>query len=1015
MKRPAALFVLLLVLGQFPSLISGMKDPCTRPETFPLPGTVIEDFDDGILELTSYPGEDQQPSAWELNSQITYGNSPWSLKLSGNTWKVENIQPVMIDTGDVWQVSAYIASTAEIQAFGVMDSVHELFYSFAGTEQVEGDRWVNVYQGSLPGQQWNVYQLPVADDWLAVYGYLPVITSLVYINDKDNTTLGAVYFDYIVDITGDLPIAPQVSVSYIITDKQGYKHGESVEVQFLSAVTDPDSEEHDYYWDFGDDSTSAENNPLHTFLVSDDHPYTVLLQVADSTDKWGEASCSVAVDPGGSSFPVTLNFVGDIMMARRYEEPGGIIPTQGVEAIFEPTLPWLGEAADITVANLECALTTYTQHHPTKPIYFKSSPANVTGLTYAGIDIITIANNHIIDYLQPGMNQTRDVLKANGLIFSGAGDDSYEAYRPAFYSKSGVNFAFLEASDRTGAYDNYQPYLNAGFNKPGFANLTEYYCKKQIDEVKDVSDLVVMEWHSGNEYSFVPAKEGETALPFPEEDYGDEGYSPLADSPSEGDIEIRHAAVDDGADLIICHHPHIIQGVELYNGRLIAHSLGNFVFDLLYPETFPSMILNAKVNETGFYEFTVVPVYIDDFIPRRATGELGLYLLDDLARRSKDLDTYLRVDRDSVVATVIMDTSNMIPFSTENIVQLVLEQVGSDWETPPCRLARTGSISSINSIEPPDAYACRLGRELLWSGNMEDEGCTLWYLNNSFEVYCDTVAYAGERSLQHQRDENSPYDLVTNLENRIMCRSDTLKYSLCGYIKTLNGANVTIEVQYYVSRTATTPLGQENIGTLVNGNTPWAFYHHDLTIPAGTKFFDVRLVSQIPASGTAFSWFDNVGLVQWDGWKNFDGPQSIDTPNDYYFLQVRSTQNMNEVIVDYSETVYDKNTVGIASPACPSAAMPGLKQNYPNPFKPGNGPTSIPFSLKQKGRASLVIYDMQGRVVKVLADEVFDEGTHCLYWDGCNSQGHPVSPGIYFFQLESRGLKQARKCVVLPL
>ena len=64
-------------------------------------------------------------------------------------------------------------------------------------------------------------------------------------------------------------------------------------------------------------------------------------------------------------------------------------------------------------------------------------------------------------------------------------------------------------------------------------------------------------------------------------------------------------ANDEGADLVVVHHPHIIQGVEIYNNKLIAHSLGNFIFDLNYPETYPSMILNADVNQNGFIDYTI--------------------------------------------------------------------------------------------------------------------------------------------------------------------------------------------------------------------------------------------------------------------------------------------------------------------------------------------------------------------------------------------------------------------------
>ena len=466
----------------------------------------IENFDDGAVELTSYPGEDINPSGWQLNSSITYQSSPYSLRLSGNTWKLESIQPLSVNDGDVWQVAAYIQSESEIQGFGVSDGVHTLFYSFAGSEEVQFNNWVTVYQGAFPQNQWNIYMLPIADDWFDLYNYLPEINSIVYVNDNDLTSPGIVYFDQISNISEDLPFIPEVTVTY---SKGGiYKSGGKryVDVQFNSEVYDPDSNEHDYYWNFGDGTTSNEEDPGHTFTVEDDHPYTVLLRVVDPTGRWGQASCSIEVDQGTGSFPITMNFVGDIMFARNYEYPGGIIPTQGVNAIFQPTLPFLGDAADITVANLECTFTNWWENHPTKLIYYKSSPENVSGLNFAGIDIVTIANNHVFDYLYPGMAETMSVLDEHNILHSGAGADSYEAYRPLFYSKSGVNFAFLASCDRTGQYNNAQPYLNAGYNKPGFANLDDYYITKQIDEVKSISDLIVMEWHSGIEYSTDPFK-----------------------------------------------------------------------------------------------------------------------------------------------------------------------------------------------------------------------------------------------------------------------------------------------------------------------------------------------------------------------------------------------------------------------------------------------------------------------------------------------------------------------------
>jgi poly-gamma-glutamate capsule biosynthesis protein CapA/YwtB (metallophosphatase superfamily) len=932
------LIFVILVLGYPVSSAAGLKDSIFHKKSDTPRAFIIEDFDDGLIQLESYPGEDMEPSSWELNSVITYQNSPYSLKLYGNTWKLEDIQTFAIDSGDVWQVSAYIESPSEIQGFGITDGVNVLFYSFAGTEELNSDEWVPVYQGSFPQSQWNNYQLPVADDWLALFGYLPEITAVVYVNDNDGASRGVVYFDQIIDISHDLPISPLVSIHYSAGKiYRGSDNKKLVDVQFTSIVIDPDSNEHDFFWNFGDDSTSTDQNPMHTYLVEDDHQYTVLLQVVDPTNRWGRASCKVVIDPGSTSYPITLNFVGDIMLGRNYEIPGGIIPTHGVNYIFEPTKPNLGDIADITVANLECCFTTYTQHHPTKPIYFKSSPANIAGLSYAGIDIVSLANNHTLDYLLPGLQQTQFTLKTNNILYSGAGASAYEAYLPAFYSKSGVNFAFLAASDRTGQYNNYQPYLNAGFNKYGFANLDEYYIKKQIDAVKGISDLIIAELHCGYEYSTSPKIDFNDPFSFEEED-----YSPFDIMPDKGNIEFRHYVIDSGADLVICHHSHIIQPVELYKGKLIAHSLGNFVFDLEYQETCPSMILNTKVNETGFCEFSITPVYIDDYIPLTAKGGLGLYILDDIAKRSKDLDTYLKVDREKVMALVIMDTLNMVIHDTVISAQLNLTGTTGNWLSAPYPLKKKGDISLVNQIQPSGNYQFRLGREIIWFGNMEDEGCTLWDLNNSDENYCDTVAFSGIRSIQHKRDANNPYILVTNLEQKIICRSDTSKYSLVGYIKTDNTKNVIIEVQYFDNRNSTSPIGQENIGTYVNGNTSWTYYYKDLNVPIGTAFFDIRLNSGFPDAGVAYSWFDNVGIICWDEWGKYDIGQRIPFPNDYYYIQVRSPLNQGNIELNYSETVFYESLVEIKEPLEITNTLFQLEQNIPNPL------AQQAFRLKQK-------------------------------------------------------------------
>ena len=190
-----------------------------------LPADTVEDFDDGSVALLSYSSQDSQPDAWALDSLCTEDSSRFSLKLFGNTWKLESIAPRALDTGTVWQVAAYVESLGEIHGFGIVDSAHVLFYAFAGTEMLNTDTWNTVYQGAFPTQAWNTCRLPVGQDWLVRFGYLPRIRGLVFVNDRDIDPSAVVFFDEILDITQDLPIAPQVDIWVRARDIQGQGSG----------------------------------------------------------------------------------------------------------------------------------------------------------------------------------------------------------------------------------------------------------------------------------------------------------------------------------------------------------------------------------------------------------------------------------------------------------------------------------------------------------------------------------------------------------------------------------------------------------------------------------------------------------------------------------------------------------------------------------------------------------------------------------------------------------------------
>ncbi|MFA7543558.1 MAG: CapA family protein [Candidatus Cloacimonadaceae bacterium] len=960
----------------------------------------IEDFESGQVNLISYSDQDLQPNAWELISTGTYQNSAWSLRLYGNVRKQQMISPVVVDSHAVFQVAAKCSYGAQVQGIGFSDGQNALFYSFSGTQIMDLETWIPVYQGAFTAGVWNEYKLPIADDWYAFFDYLPLINSLLYINDTGGGGQSNFWLDNIYNISDEITLPPQVSVSYQITN-QGFKGGlnRQVGVQFYSQVIDDSSVDFSYEWDFGDGETSENANPYHTYTVNDAHPYRATLKVINDSGKWGLASALVEVDTGESSLPLRMNFVGDIMLARRYEQGGGIIPTQGVNAIFAPTLNILGNAADITVANLEVALTNRGQAHPTKSVVYRGNPNNVSGLVYAGIDKVCLANNHTLDYGLPGILQTMEVLDDNGIIHSGAGADSYAAYTPAFINTSGLNIAFLASSDRTGQYNNAQPYLHAGYNKFGFAYMTPYYIGQQIQAVEGVADLIIVEMHGGSEYSLTPGSGYDKYNPFWGDDE-DEDYSHRTDVPHMWDIAIRHHAIDAGADLVIVHHPHIIQGLELYEGKVIVHSLGNFIFDLDYPETMPSMIFYADADHSGFSRYQVRPVFIDNYIPVAATGKLGRYILDYLAMRSTELNTKLMIDYQNLVATALTDDFQA-ELNTQHFTQnVLLSPDGSGWqESGLLTLPRFGSITSVDGIEPVQDGEYRMGSECVWFGNFEDDGCSLWEAPE-YE-YRDSLEGARSARLQPAAGQN----LQATFKRRCKLYDNSKKYTLHGWMKTSNVASANIQIRFYSTRTSPA-VYTEYITANLSGNNEWQFFAKELMLPSSAWYYDISLMCANSGGHSGYALFDKVGLMEWTPWTAVAERASIPHPNNYYYLQLRTAEipkSLNLHFTEQSYTPYRENR------SVASALQPHLK-SYPNPFR---SELKIDFEADGKAPVQLAIYNLRGQKVRELISGEVPKGKHQISWDGKDQRGKAVAAGVFIVKYSSGPKSAMRKVIYL--
>lgn len=848
---------------------------------------LIEDFENPVI-LTSYPVEDVTPTGWDRYPEGYYNPYGLSLDLFGNTWKQQSIDTVHLDSGSVWRIAAKVITVGEGQAFGLADSANEFWYSLWGSELRQSEGWNTTYQGWFPSGEWVLIDLPVGEDWRGRFGYYPNITTLLYANDRDVSS-GRFLIDDIRDVTGTVSVPPLARFSWTITD---HPSPDSFDVEFCSMGCDPEGPLYGVQWAFGDGTHGFGMRPQHRYASGNE--YVVVLLVSDSLNQstWTKQVVFDTVITTDRQF--TALFGGDVMLARRYVWDGGpgIIPTQGVNAIFERIRP-LVSSVDFAMCNLECPLTTYTEHHPTKLYYFKGLPEYVSGLTYAGLDYVALANNHNFDYLEPGMTETKHVLDSVGLLSGGAGINVEMARQPVFYSQNGLCVAVLSFCNRDGSFDNEQPFLAAGPLKPGFAQWDRAAIETMIPAVRDIADFIIVQVHSGEEYAAAPPTLQELGW-----DRRDEEIRMFELIPDTSDVSLRRYALDMGADIVINHHPHVVQGVEIHDGKLIAHSMGNFAFDQTLSETFLSMAVTMNISQSeGIGDFVVHPIYINRYIPTPATGELGGAILDYLSELSRPFNTWMVRSPDSIRAAILIDTTSSRRSSADFSDTLWLEERSGYAFSAPFRLRGSGYPTQM-SVVGGDSVMFRYGRDVLLIGNVEDEGATPWDLNSNYERYDASTSYRGDRSIGLNRSGGGTNSVSTVLLQRPPYNRSR-EHTMSGWISASNGREVKIQFELYSGRTGDNLQTAQQIQGMYAGSFDWMNVWDVVTVPENGWFYNVRLNLRAPSSAIVEgrAWFDDLALVQWQEWQH--DPVNLGFPNNLGWMQVRAPSGTAMIVVNY--------------------------------------------------------------------------------------------------------------------
>ena len=310
-----------------------------------------------------------------------------------------------------------------------------------------------------------------------------------------------------------------------------------------------------------------------------------------------------AAAPSQSEGPV-LVFTGDILLAGR---AGDLIAKEGPEAPFAGVHEIL-RRADLAVGNLECALAT-SGEAADKQFTFRGAPEAARALAAAGFDLVTLANNHSVDFGPRALLETMESLRRQNIRSVGAGADIAEARRSACFSfePGPVKVAIL-------AFSNMLPTsFYATAERPGTNPARLGAIAQEVAAARAEADIVIVLFHWGTE---------------------------LSPKPSPSQRLLAKAAVDAGADLVVGHHPHVLQGLERRGSALIAYSLGNFLFPSR-ERTRQTVILSYRPRRDGSARVQLIPCLIEGYRPRVAPERARRSILSAVAKLSRELGAEL--------------------------------------------------------------------------------------------------------------------------------------------------------------------------------------------------------------------------------------------------------------------------------------------------------------------------------------------------------------------------------------
>ena len=556
--------------------------------------------------------------------------------------------------------------------------------------------------------------------------------------------------------------------------------------------------------------------------------------VTVTADGW--LSRSRVVAPGESNLvrlaprrpgTVTLAFGGDVMFGRRFfgaRDEGGkrglLDPDDGAAAhgrLLAGVAPMLADA-DITAVNLETPIVDdptglrSATSASTKSFAFASAPAAAVALKDVGVDVVDIANNHVFDRLQPGLEETLGNLEDAGLTPGrgsfGAGVDARRAWEPALREAHGQRVAFVGCTTVPG---DVQPVSNvATRTKGGAARCEPRRLRGAVERASRDADIVVAMVHGGEEYGRTP--------------------SPVL-------RDFSDLALAAGATMVINHHAHVVGGLRYADGRLTAWSMGNLLFDQTVWPTFESYLLKVAVHRGRVVSAWLEPMRLQDYQPTGVSGADADWVARGALARSRG------------------------PWVAE---------AGSLWlDATDGGRVMTTRLARVPLTRLRSGCAAGAGRELLWTGDFEprdvdsDDAAPLWNVTEGdpYRYLDGDAAHEGARGvLLHRADAHAEDVLLSPLHRIPVLPGDRLTL-LVDHRSLFGSPDASVQLSWYDAASG----GSRHQGTVrLRSGGGWTTSRIDVTAPRRTVAVQPFIRLQPPDEGVSQLAVDNVRLIDWD-------------------------------------------------------------------------------------------------------------------------------------------------------